>query len=488
MLSLRLLMAQHLVEPEDLDRVLEYQREHGGRVTDIMVNWGLVTPERMEHALSRMPEAPRHLDETGIAVNQMLRLMLKSMMVDGRDTPSDLADRLKVPTNLVNALLQDATFKKLIEAQGSASASQVTEIRYGLSSLGRTWAAEALDQNQYVGAMPVSLDAYCAQIKKQRMAGERVDKRRLEEAYDGLVIPEFLYKKLGPAINSANSILLYGPPGNGKTSIAERMNVIFDDIIFVPYCIEVEGQIIKIFDPSIHHMAIPDGEVIGKGTGLSIRQDVLDPRWVPCKRPVIITGGELTLEMLDLQFNETAKFYEAPLHLKAINGTFIIDDFGRQQVTPTALLNRWIVPLASRVDYMKLHTGKSFQIPFDEMVVFSTNLEPDDLMDAAFLRRIPYKLEINYPSKQDYRIIFDGVARSRGLELTDPVFEFIVRELQVKNGQPLAAYQPRFIVDQVLNICKFEGIAPVMTEEFVREALTNLYTQTEAVGKTAAGV
>ncbi len=235
---------------------------------------------------------------------------------------------------------------------------------------------------------------FVERIQRQRITNERVDQAAIEKAFGDLIISEEFIHRIGPAVNSGRSILLYGPPGNGKTSVAERIGSIFNDTIYIPYCFEVEGQIIKVFDPGIHKRI--ERKTDGAAT---LRRQDFDQRWVPCRRPFIVTGGELTLEMLDLSFNALAKFYEAPLHIKALGGIFTIDDFGRQLVSPEALLNRWIVPLESRVEYLKLHTGKSFSLPFDELVVFSTNLAPRDLMDPAFLRRIPYKLEIGGPTR-----------------------------------------------------------------------------------------
>jgi hypothetical protein len=230
------------------------------------------------------------------------------------------------------------------------------------------------------------------------------------------------------------------------------MSRIYADIIYIPHAIEVDGQIIKIYDPSIHKEV---KSLQGDDGNNAIRKEALDRRYVACKRPIIITGGELTLEMLDLRYDESAKYYEAPLHMKALGGTFIIDDFGRQLVKPEQLLNRWIVPLESRVDFLKLHTGKTFSIPFDEIVVFSTNLEPNDLMDPAFLRRIPYKLEIKAPSREEYRRIFRLIATQRGVEMPDDVATLVIEELQTSNGFQLACYQPRFVVDQVIAACKY---------------------------------
>jgi predicted ATPase with chaperone activity len=273
-------------------------------------------------------------------------------------------------------------------------------------------------------------------------------------------------------LNSGRAILLYGPPGNGKTSVALRFAGVFQDVIFVPYAVEVEGQIIRVFDPSVHTEV--KAEEAGEDDLVFVRQDEYDQRWVPCRRPFVITGGELTLEMLDLRYDPTGHYYEAPLHMKALGGCFLIDDFGRQLVSPANLLNRWIVPLESRIDFLKLHTGKSFSIPFEEMVIFSTNLEPEQLMDPAFLRRLPYKIEVGSPTEERYRRIFDQECKRHGLTLSDEAFAAIVHKLAKVKGLEFAAYQPRFIVDQVVATCRFLGEAPHFEPRFIDYAMDNL--------------
>jgi hypothetical protein len=240
----------------------------------------------------------------------------------------------------------------------------------------------------------------------------------------------------------------------------------------------VDGQIIRIFDPSIHDQVPRPANMTVQDIG--IRREDFDARWVPCHRPVVIAGGELTLAMLDLSFSQLSGFYDAPLHIKALGGTFVVDDFGRQLVRPQELLGRWAIPLEDGVDYFKLHTGKTFSLPFDELVVFSTNLAPDELMDPAFLRRIPYKIELGPPAVEEYRKIFRLVAEGQGLELPDGVVSFVIEELKARGGIPLACYQPKFILEQIVASCRFDGLEPRIGEEFLADALENLHIRTAA--------
>ncbi len=480
-----LLIAQGLIDADGLGRALERQAVRGGTLADTLAALGLVDAAQLDRVVQQVPAGPRGIAETGLTVTTLLRLLLKSMLVDGFETPTELVDRLKLPYGVVTELLRLSTERQLVEALG-AGGLRATELRYGLSTSGRRWAAEALDQNLYVGPAPVPHDRFCAQIQRQRIARERIDRGQLEESFSNLVVPDGLIRKLGPAINAMRAMLLYGPPGNGKTTIAEKIGKMFGDVVFIPYAVEVGGQIMKLYDPSLHKAMQPGNGAAARPAGMQrLREGDVDQRWVPCRRPVVVVGGELTLEMLDLQFNAQSRFYEAPLHVKALNGTFIIDDFGRQLVRPQDLLNRWIVPLESRVDYLKLHTGNSFQIPFDAFVIFSTNLTPQDLVDPAFLRRIPYKLEIENPSAEDYRLVFSLVARGAGLQLADDAFTAVLTALSQK-GVSLAYYQPRFITDQVLAACKFEGVPPAYRADLIAEALDNLYMRSKAASTGTA--
>jgi hypothetical protein len=469
-----ILTAKGLVGRDDIDRAIERQKQSGGRLGDNLVALGAITQEQLDAVLQSAPVSPNTVEETGIDVADLLRLMVKTMYAENLETPGRIAESLKLPFQVVGRLLDEAKARKLTEPLTSVGGGGVGGARFTLTSAGRTFALDALEQSQYTGAAPVSLEALAERVQMQRITNERVDREDIRRKFADLIVTEEFVRQLGPALNSGRTLLLYGPAGNGKTSVAERVGAIFHDVVYIPYAVQVEGQIIKVYDEGVHQSVEQND---GGEAPATLRREKIDLRWVPCHRPVVISGGELSLDLLDLQYNEAAKFYEAPLHMKGLNGTYIIDDFGRQIVAPEDLLNRWIVPLQSRVDYLKLHTGKSFQIPFDELVIFSTNLQPADLMDPAFLRRIPYKLPTEAPSRANLRKIFEMVAGNAGLEIDDGIFELMIEHLRILNDFPLACYQPKFIVDQVIDACKYDGVPPLITPELVVQAIANLYTK-----------
>jgi energy-coupling factor transporter ATP-binding protein EcfA2 len=476
-----ILVARGLVSLEGIEEAIARQRDEGGRLGDNLVALELLTVEQFNEVIHETPRSPQSLEETGILSNNLLSLMLKFMYVEQRETPAHLVDAMKLPFAVVREIMDDARRKNLVQAMGSGKAkgaAAVLETRYNLTERGNAQASEALARNLYVGPAPVPLTLYQEQTLRQRITNEMIDNDAILKCFSDLIIPGAFVRKIGPAINSGRTVLLYGPPGNGKTSIATRTAGIFEHIVYIPYCVDIDGQIMQVFDSSVHTPAMEE-EVVESLSEQSkgLRKEEFDHRWVACRRPTVVVGGELTLEMLDLNFSSEAKFYEAPMHLKALNGTFIIDDFGRQLVSPEALLNRWIVPMESRIDFFKLNTGKSFHVPFDELVIFSTNLQPDDLMDPAFLRRIPYKIELFEPSIEDFKKIFAAVAEYEGLEVDDDIIAYVIHQLTIENSFHLAYYQPKFIIDQVIHACKYEGTSPAITTELVDEALQNLYVQ-----------
>jgi hypothetical protein len=470
-----ILVAKGLVSTQDVNRAVERQVEKGGRLGDSFVALGLLTHEQIEIVLSDAPQSPVSVADTDIDPASLFELVVKSMYAENLETASQMAELARLPSMIVNQLLNEAKERKLLEALTSTSsvAGTLAEPRLTLTRAGRDWAVDAMARGQYVGPAPVSLKEYQERITHQRVSNEHITRQKLDEAFSGLVMTDRFISRLGPAVNSGNAILIYGPAGNGKTTVAEIVGKVFQNVIYVPYCVDIDGEIMKVYDPTIHRR-VDDGQE--KEGAANLRRSRVDQRWVPCYRPMVVTGGELTLEMLDLKFNPIAKYYEAPLHIKALNGTFLIDDFGRQRAKPEDILNRWIVPLNSRVDYLTTHSGKSILIPFDEIVIFSTNMHPDDLMDPAFQRRISYKLETVEPAQELFLKVFVNMAKKAGLSLTQDIYNQVISGVR-DNQSPLAYYQPKFIVDQVLASCKFEGTPPQFTKENVDDALANLFVK-----------
>jgi hypothetical protein len=467
-----LLVAAKLVTTEQVEAAIRREVEHGGHLRDNLVALGAIDQSKLDAFFSRLPVEPAGIQDTGIAESDLLNLLMKLVYTGRLETMQQFIAAIGLPHHIVAELVRMAEERHLLRALGSHDILR-TDMHYAITDEGRHWAVEALQQSQYAGPAPVTIDAFAERVHLQKITNETVTWDRIQRAFGDLTIADSFVEKIGPALNSGRAMLLYGPPGNGKTSVALSFASIFADVIYVPYAVMVEGQIMRVYDPSFHRMV---GEAAAnRESGVAIvRREEYDVRWVPCRRPFIVSGGELTLEMLDLSYDATANFYEAPLHVKALGGCFIIDDFGRQLVTPTNLLNRWIVPLESRVDFLKLHTGKSFSVPFEELVIFSTNLEPEDLMDPAFLRRLPFKLEVGAPSKEQFREILENVARQAGLVLDDEVFDTIVRRIVEGKGMSLAAYHPKFIVDQVVSTCRFMGVAPHFEPRFIDYAIDNL--------------
>ena len=478
-----LLVQARLVTVEDVTGALERQASQGGRLGENLVAMGALTQDALDAFLHHIPTEPADIAATGIERVELMGLMMKLIYSARLQTIRQITDAIKLPFRMVSELVQMAVDRKLLQSMGVRGADSSGGTSYAFTEGGTRWAIEALGQVGYVGPAPVPLDQFNAQVIHQKLTNEVITFDRIRKSIGALTFDDALIEQCGPGLNSGRAMLLYGPPGNGKTSIARCMAGVFSDIIYLPYAIAVEGQIIRLFDPAIHDAVDPAG-VRGDDPGfLAARGELLDHRWVACRRPFLVAGGELTLEMLDLLYNPVGHYYEAPIHIKALGGCFIIDDFGRQLVSPTALLNRWIIPLENRVDYLKLHTGKSFSIPFEELVIFSTNIEPEDLMDPAFLRRLPYKIEVGAPSVDSFRRIFETECAKHGLTLSSEVFASIVHKIQKEKGLELAAYQPKFIVDQVIATCRFMQREAQMEPRYIEYALDNLRVHRSSGGR-----
>ena len=468
------LLAKGLVTAGEVDLAIIHQREHGGPLTDNLLAVEAVSSTELNAVMAQLPMAPTSVARTGLRLEHLVTMVMKSIRGLNINTVGDLRDALKLPASIVEALLRECVMRRLLEETGAAAADRHATPRYQPTHAGKVFADEALDHNQYVGPAPVSLRAYQDQVKTQAIGGEHVGPSQVARAFSDLVVPEKCLRHLGPALNSGQSLLLYGPPGNGKTTFAERIGRAYEGVIFIPYCIEVGGEIIRVFDPSLHETVVTEPVDENK---IIVRPEEIDARWVACRRPFVVTGGELTLEMLDLNFNTISRFYEMPLHLKAQGGTFVVDDFGRQLVRPDELLNRWIVPLEKGVDHLKLHTGKAFEIPFDQLTIFSTNMKPNDLMDPAFLRRIPYKIEVGGPTVEEFREIFARVCDARQIAWNEGDTEMVLSTLRSIPDHRLACYQAKFLVDQVIATSRYNDREPRFDPDIIADAITNLYAQ-----------
>ena len=468
-----LLIQAKLVTVEDVAKALEVQADQGGRLGDRLVSSGAIDREVLDAFIHRMPSEPSDIAATRIDPIDLLSLLMKLIYVEHLESVRQFVDAIKLPYSIVLDLVQMAIDRKLLQTLGTRASENMLDMSYTFTDEGRRWVLDALKQLRYAGPAPVTIEEFSDQVNLQKIANEFVTFDRIRNGLGELIFDDSLIEHIGPALNSGRAILLYGPPGNGKTSVALSFASVFTDVIYVPYAVIVEGQIMRVYDPSLHTLlsSAPSSD----DDALSfVRREEYDARWVPCRRPFVHTGGELTLEMLDLKYDATANDYEAPLHVKALGGCFVIDDFGRQLVSPKDLLNRWITPLENRFDYLKLHTGKSFTIPFEELVIFSTNLEPEDLMDPAFLRRLPYKIEVGGPTLELYKRIFEKECERQGLTFPDELFDSIVQRITKEKGLELAAYQPRFLVDQVVATCRFMGQAAHFEPRFIDYAVDNL--------------
>lgn len=420
-----------------------------------------------------LPPEPRSIEETGLPAAFLSNLALKVLYTRGFVLGSEVADALKLPfSNIVDRLLDYLRREHLAEVKGSGgSGLGEASYQFVITELGRARARELMADNSYVGPAPVQLDVYNNAVGIQSIAGQQISRDRMRDALKHLVISDKMMGQIGPAVNSGKSIFLFGEAGNGKTALAEAIGTMLPGAIFVPYAITTEGHVIKIYD-SLNHRPFRDEDAIMLPPK---RPERYDRRWVQIQRPAIQTGGELVLESLDLVYDPTNKFYEAPYQMKANGGLFLIDDFGRQQVRPRDLLNRWIMPLEKRVDFLTLITGRKIEVPFDSLIVFSTNLSPMELVDEAFLRRIRYKIEVEDPTWDQYREIFMRVCRSRGIEYREDGLRYLVNEYYMKPNRPARAVHPRDIVDELIDIARYQGVPAALTEDLLDQACKSYF-------------
>jgi predicted ATPase with chaperone activity len=410
-------------------------------------------------------------ENTGLNLGFLSDLALKTMYFRGQVSGFDIAESMRLPfQTVVQDVLDYLKREQMCEIKGSAGLAAGT-YQYVLSEKGTSRAREQLDRSAYVGPAPVTWLQYVESVEAQGTRKLKVNPSMVGKALSHLVLNERLLGQIGPAINSGRSLFLYGPPGNGKTTIAEGIGrMVLGNEMYVPYAVEVDGHIIKMYD-EINHELLENGNGDGRAWGTALR----DNRWLRIKRPVIMVGGELTMDGLDLVYDSNNKYYEAPFQMKANGGMFLIDDFGRQQIRPRDLLNRWIVPMEKNVDYLSLHTGRKIEVPFNVLLVFSTNLPPRDLVDEAFLRRIRHKIEVGSPTFEEYREIFNIVCQQKRIAPNEQALRYLLQEHYIKKDRKLRGNHPRDLVDQILDIGSYLGVEPALTKEMLDRAALSYF-------------
>lgn len=421
-----------------------------------------------------MPPVPETIEHTGIPGTMIEQLILKALYYKGEMVGRELAQHLGLAFSVIDGLLDNFKRAHQIAVKSSLGMGAISS-RFVLTEAGRDLAKEYVASNAYSGRVPVPLFQYVDMVRRQKQGDGWLTMDALKSAYKHMVITPELLNQIGPAVNSGKSFLIYGQPGNGKTYLAEALFNVDQSYIYVPYAIEAQGMIIQMYDPVYHHAIDSVQDTFSAFT----TEPAHDLRWFKCRRPFIVTGGELALETLDLSYNPVAKFYDAPLQLKANNGIYLIDDFGRQKVTPAEVLNRWIVPMERRVDYLTFQNGAKMTIPFECFLVFSTNLKPEQLGDEAFLRRIQYKMLMRSPSEQEFASIFAKFAESQGLHCPlDLVDRFLDRHYR-RPGKPRRRCHPRDVISHAIDILRFERRPFALTDEVLTLAFESNFVSTE---------
>jgi len=416
------------------------------------------------------PSAPQTIADVGLGAEFVSDLLIKMIYTSGPRTGQQLSDGVKLPFPIVDERLRDLQQRQFIEVRSTAGASRAG-YTFDLSEGGRARAREALASNQYVGPAPVPLTQYRALVGGQGSRHAHVARRSVEGGFGWLVLNQETLDEIGPAINSGRSLFLHGESGNGKTAISETIAYLLGGNIFVPHAVEIDGQVMVVYDPLYHRP--PDDEGLAERPGEEglWRQGAdTDQRWVRVRRPVVLVGGELTLDQLDLQYDTQTKLYQAPFQVKANGGVLILDDFGRQRVPPRELLNRWIVPLEKRVDFLTLHTGAKFPIPFDALLVIATNIDPKMLVEEAFLRRIHYKIRVESPSVEQYETIFERYCAEKGIRYDPAAVRQIYQNFYHAHSIAPRGCHPRDLIDHLLDIAKYLEIEPSLAPDLVDRA------------------
>lgn len=420
------------------------------------------------------PIEPTTLAETGISKVFAREIFIKTIFRKNIELASEMAQELCVTVPIIMELIQTCRAQNLLETLGNDDGGMSSEMRYQMTETGKARALQALKQSEYFGPLPVPMADFEKQVERQTIRNVGITKSKLEDAMSHLIIPDGLLDQIGPAVNSGKSILMYGPPGNGKSSISNGIRAAMGDKIFMPRVLEYAGQVISIYDPIIHTSATDTQDNLN-----SLRRTGgdFDKRYVQCDRPSVITGGELSLDMLELKYNPNSKTYQAPLQLKAAGGVFIVDDLGRQAESPQALINRWIVPMEGGEDILSLQSGEKFTVPFDTLVIFSTNFHPNKIFDGAALRRIYFKILIESPNREDMLQIYMLVAKAKKFTLDKDALVYLFGTKYAEVDHKYAAYQAPFLIDQMKSICEYQGLPRVMTPDLIDHAWANMFVE-----------
>lgn len=429
-------------------------------------------PENEVNAIA--PREPESLEETGLAGTMVQQLIVKILYFRGDLYGQDLCRALGLKYSVIEGLIDALLLQHQIQVKRSLGVGPVAALMT-LTESGRARAREYIEANQYAGAAPVPIAQYTELVRQQRPQEGWLTKAALRKAFSGMVLSERTLSQVGPAVSSANSLLIYGKPGDGKTFLVESLNNLEGASIFVPHAIEYQGNIVQVFDPVYHQPLAEEEPSVLK---IAVERSH-DRRWLRCKRPFIVSGGELSLDMLDLRFNQSSKVYEAPFQLKANNGIYLIDDFGRQRATPAEVLNRWIVPMERRVDYLSFLTGGKVTVPFESFLVFSTNLNPSGLGDEAFLRRIQYKMLLRGPADTEFIRIFENYCESRRLPYDSDLPEKLLNKHYRRTGKPMRRCHPRDLLNHALNLIHFEKMPVRLTEEILDRAFESCFLEEE---------
>ena len=419
-----------------------------------------------------IPPSPENLGDIGLSADALRDLLLKALYVQGSRTGQYLADYVRLPFPLVDEELLTLQQRRFIEVRGTVAPHRSSYL-FDLAGEGRDRARAALESSQYVGPMPVPLSQYQTWIHAQSIKLAHVTQETLRAGFSHLVLEESIFEILGPAVNSSKSIFLYGHPGNGKTAIAEAISEMLGGVLYIPYAVDIDGQIMQVFDP-VHHEELTVVET-GGIESLWRKGPSYDRRYARVKRPVVLTGGELTLDQLDLRYDSFTKVYQAPFQVKANGGVLIVDDFGRQRVPPRDLLNRWIVPLEKRLDYLTLHTGGKFPVPFDCLLIFATNLDPSELVEEAFLRRIHYKIPVVDPTREQYEQIFRAQCVSQGLRYDSAAVAYVFSEFYDRFGIQPRGCHPRDLIAHILDISKYRELNPELSTDLLQGACRSYF-------------